>query len=332
MAELVVGIAAVVTVVYALFGGADFGGGIWDLLASGPRRPQQRTTIAKAMGPVWEANHVWLIFLIVILFTAFPPVYAVLSIALYLPFHLVLLGIVLRGAAFVFRAYAGRAGVAVGPAAAGWGVVFGVASLLTPFLLGACLGAIATGHIRVSDVEPVVAGTPWLSPLALMVGAIALAVCAYLAAVYLVNETSAELQLDFRRKAWIAWGVTLLLSVAALPLIRNEAAHIWSGLTSRYVAPVLTAGMLAGAAAAISLARQQYRLARAAAVVQVSALLLGWMMAQYPFLIYPDVTIQSAAAPRATLLFFLISVPIGFAVLLPSLWLLFRVFKADVIG
>lgn len=329
MAEVVVAIAAAVTVVYALFGGADFGGGVWDLLAMGPRRAEQRAAISRAMGPVWEANHVWLIFLIIILFTAFPTVYAVLSVALYLPFHFVLLGVVLRGAAFVFRAYARRTGVAVSPAATGWGVTFGVASTLTPLLLGTCLGAIATGHIRVSAAEPVLEGTPWFTPLALIVGAIALALCAYLAAVYLLNETQGSLQADFRKRAWIAWTVTLVLSAGALPLIRIEAAHLWEGLTRPGVAAVVVLGLAAGGVVAFALLRGSYRIARAAAVTQVTAILAGWMMAQYPYLIYPDVTIRSAAAPPATLRFFLFSLPLGFAMLLPSLWLLFRVFKAD---
>src|SRR5687768_9390247 len=128
MPELIAAIAALALFAYAIFGGADFGGGIWDLFSSGPRKQAQREAIASAMGPVWEANHVWLIFLIVILFTAFPAVYATLSSVLFLPFHLVLFGIVLRGAAFVFRAYGVRAGAATTLTEQGWGVVFGAAS------------------------------------------------------------------------------------------------------------------------------------------------------------------------------------------------------------
>src|SRR5262245_2958855 len=152
MPEITAAVGGLAVITYALFGGADFGGGIWDLFATGERRAQQRAAIANAMGPVWEANHVWLIFVIVILFTAFPPVYAALSVALFLPFHLVLFGIVLRGAAFVFRSYARRAG-AVGATRGerGWGVVFGAASTLTPLLLGMSLGA-------VSDRKSVVRG------------------------------------------------------------------------------------------------------------------------------------------------------------------------------
>src|SRR6185503_10846166 len=137
------------TIAYALFGGADFGGGVWDLFAFGPRKREQRLAIVKAMGPVWEANHVWLILVVVVLFTAFPKGYAALGIALFLPFHLALLGIMLRGAAFVFRSYQSRrADAAADPS--WWGAVFGIASLISPVLLGAAFGVITEGAIRVS--------------------------------------------------------------------------------------------------------------------------------------------------------------------------------------
>ena len=149
-----------------------------------------------------EANHVWLIFVIVLLFTAFPAAYAILSVALFVPFHLVLGGIVLRGAAFVFRAHGA---VAVGAPQA-WGSVFGAASAFTPFLLGACLGAISTGRIRLIDgqvaTDPF---SPWLAPFALACGALALALCAYLAAVYLTLETDGALRMDFQRRALASW-------------------------------------------------------------------------------------------------------------------------------
>ena len=146
---LVAALAVTALIAYAVLGGADFGGGIWDLFASGPRRDQQRDAIAHAMGPVWEANHVWLIFVIVIIFSAFPAAYERLSIALFAPFHLVLLGIILRGAAFVFRAYSPQSarGAGAGPSARRWGAVFGIASLITPILLGMCLGAVSAGEI-----------------------------------------------------------------------------------------------------------------------------------------------------------------------------------------
>jgi cytochrome d ubiquinol oxidase subunit II len=328
MIELMAATAGLAVIAYALLGGADFGGGIWDLFAGGARQAEQRAAIGRAMGPVWEANHVWLIFVIVILFTAFPSAYAVLSVALFLPFHLVLLGIVLRGAAFVFRAYARRAGAGTSRAERGWGVVFGAASTVTPLLLGMSLGAVSTGRIRVAGGAVQAAGA-WTAPLAITMGLLALCLCAYLAAVYLTNETAGALQEDFRRRALLSGTVTVGLSGFTIPLLEQSAPHVWSHLFGARALPVLVGGAAAALLAGWCLLRRQYRLARTAAAAQIAALLAGWMLAQYPYIVYPDVTLEAAAAPPATLRFFLITLPIGLAVLLPSLWLLFRVFKAE---
>ena len=329
MAETVAVIAAIATLAYGLLGGADFGGGVWDFFAFGERRNEQRAAIAHAMGPVWEANHVWLIFLIVILFTAFPPVYSTLSTALFVPFHLVLLGIVLRGAAFVFRAYGSRAGTTITRTERTWGVVFGISSTITPFLLGACMGAVATGAIRVRGDVVQTDGLPWLTPLSLMTGALALALCAYLAAVYLTIETEGALQRDFCRYALWSGTATVALSVVALPLVRSEAPHLWQGLISTRVWPILAVGVVAALLAGWCLRTSRFRAARRAAIVQVAMLLAGFIAAQYPYIVYPDLSISSAAAPPASLRFFLVAVPIGMVVLLPSLALLFRVFKSQ---
>src|SRR5439155_24357140 len=199
---------------YAVLAGADFGGGVWDIFASGPRRRAQRQAVSRAMGPVWEANHVWLIFMITGLFTAFPTAFARLALGLYLPFSLVLLGIVLRGAAFAFRAH----GAADTRAGSAWGTAFGIASTITPFLLGACAGAVASGAVPGrpgSDLGSLLA--PWTSPFALICGALALSICAELAASYLAVEEAAlrqpELAEDFRRRALIAAGVTGVLAL-----------------------------------------------------------------------------------------------------------------------
>ena len=171
-------------VAYALLGCADFGGGIWDLLSSGPRAAAQRRHIAQAIGPVWEANHVWLIFLIVVLFTCFPAAYAAASVALFWPLHLILIGIVLRGASFVFRAYGSDAAAAQRT----WSRIFGVASAVTPLLLGACLGAISIGDTGAG--QPAGGAWPgWMAPFPLITGLLALLISAYLAAVYLAWES-----------------------------------------------------------------------------------------------------------------------------------------------
>ena len=323
-----VGVAGVLA--YALLGGADFGGGVWDALASGPRKAEQRRAIALAMGPVWEANHVWLIFVIVVMFAGFPPAYAALSIALFLPFHLVLLGIILRGAAFVFRAHSPESARMEGSGMLRWGAVFGMASVITPVLLGMCLGAVSAGGLRVSGDDVLVqGGPPWLSPVAIAMGMLALALCAGLAAVYLANETEGALQEDFRKRALLAGGLVVALAALLLPLLQAQAPHLLRGLLRVRTLPVLIVGALCAVVAGIALLRERYRLARAATVGEAACVVAGWALAQYPFIIYPDVTVMNAAAPRPTLEFILYTMPIGLALLLPSLWLLFRVFKGE---
>lgn len=334
---LVAALGVVALIAYVVLGGADFGGGIWDLFATGPRRTDQREAIAHAMGPVWEANHVWLIFVIVIIFSAFPRAYEQLSIALFVPFHLVLLGIILRGAAFVFRAYSPqsvrstRAGGADGMAQAGvrrWGAVFGIASVITPVLLGMCLGGVSSGAAVPADSAA--AGVPaWLAPVSLLIGALALALCAYLAAVFLANETSGPLRDDFRSRALLAGTAVVVLSGAALPLVRSQAPHLWEGLIGGPATPVVLIGIIAALLSGWWLRARRYRLARISSVVQIACLLAGWAIAQSPYIIYPGLTLAEAAAPRSTLLFILWSTPAGMALLLPSLWLLFRVFKGE---
>jgi cytochrome d ubiquinol oxidase subunit II len=283
------------------------------------------------MGPVWEANHVWLIFVIVLIFTAFPPAYAALSIGLFVPLHLVLLGIILRGAAFVFRAYAPAATGAVGGTRTQrqWGAVFGAASVMTPVLLGMSLGAVSTGGMRIREGDVIVTAPVWLARMPIAMGALALALCAYLAAVFLVYETRGDLRDDFRRRAFAAGTVVVGLSIVLLPLLRLDAPHLWSGLIGGPATPIVAVGTIAALVSGGAIVLRRDHLARVAAVAQIACLLAGWAVAQHPYLIYPDLTLQQAAAPRATLAFILISAPIGLAILLPSLALLFRVFKSS---
>jgi cytochrome bd ubiquinol oxidase subunit II len=330
---LVAALGVMALIAYAVLGGADFGGGVWDLFAAGPRRTAQRDAIAHAMGPVWEANHVWLIFVIVIIFSAFPRAYAALSIALFIPFHLVLLGIILRGAAFVFRAYSPQSarGAGAGPGAQRWGAIFGIASVMTPILLGMCLGAVSSGGIVIEGSDPGHAGglPAWLAPVSLLIGALALSLCAYLAAVFLANETAGALREDFRTRALFAGTAVVALSAAALPLIRMQAPHLWQGLIGGPATAVVLVGVSAALLSGWWLRRRRYRLARISSVLQVACLLAGWAIAQSPYVVFPDLTLADAAAPPSTLLFILWSTPVGMALLIPSLWLLFRVFKGE---
>lgn len=311
---------------YGVLAGADFGGGILDAVARGPRRDEQRDAISHAMGPVWEANHVWLIFVIVLLFTGFPRAFYALVEGLFVPFHLALVGITLRGAAFVFRAYGPRDASAL----RNWGRVFGVASVFTPVLLGMCLGAVSSGRLRVGADGEVTAGTAaWLSPMAVVTGLFALSLCAYLAAVFLTVETDGALREDFRRRALAIGTVVVVLSAVLVPGVFVAAPHLGAGLLSARALPVLGVGGVAALASGYGLWKRHYRVARVATVAQVTCLLAGYALAQFPYLIYPDVPLAGSAAPEATLRALLWTVPPGLALLLPSLWWLFKVFKSE---
>ena len=312
---------------YVLLGGADFGGGLWDLAATGPRRARHRALIADAIAPVWEANHVWLIFVLTGLLAAFPEVFADLSIALYLPFSLVLLGIVFRGAAFAFRAHGDGSSPWVGT----WTRVFGIASLVSPFLLGASAASIASGRIRVIDGE-VHAGlvSAWTAPLSLFAGLFTIAICGYLAATYLVVEAvdrgDPELERDFRARAIGSGIVAGGLAAVGLLMVRAEAPVLWTGMLER-AWPFVVASGLAGSVSLGAMVRGAYRPARVASAVAVAAVLWGWGAAQWPYLVVPDVTAGSAAAPPGTMRLVAIGFTLGGLLLAPSLFLLFRVFK-----
>lgn len=328
-AELLLGGAMVgAFVLYALFGGADFGGGVWDLLASGPRKAEQRALIARALGPVWEVNHVWLIIGIVLMFAAFPRAFQVLTVALHIPLTLLLLGIVFRGTAFTFRTYDMR-GDRVQRT---WGLVFSVASVLSPGLLGMCVGAVVGGLIRVEGRTVVVSSlfTPWLTPFALAVGFLALCLFAFLAAVYLTAEAQ-ELALreDFRRRALGAGVAVFIAAFGVLGLAREGAPRVWEGLTdSPYALALHGATAVAAVTAFALLWRRRFHLARVAAAAQVALIVAGWAASQYPYLVVPDLTLRAAAAGEATLRALLVALAVGAVLIFPSLGLLFYVFRA----
>ena len=313
-------------ILYALMGGADFGGGMWDLFATGPRAADQRHAISRAIAPIWEANHVWLILVVVLLFTGFPAAFAAMMTALYVPVMGMLIGIVLRGSAFVFRNYDSRPGAARHR----WGTAFGLASFFTPFLQGMILGALATGRIRVTDgfvISGFLAG--WLTPFAFACGGFALGLFAFLAATYLTLATPdrSPVQNDFRRRA-IGSGVLLgPLAGAVFLTARTGAPDLFHGLTDWWAPWLLMVTSVCALAALAALATRRFRVARVAAAGQVMSILLGWCLAQYPNLITPDVTVTNAGAPAATLRLLLLALGAGTVILLPSLVFLFRLFK-----
>jgi cytochrome d ubiquinol oxidase subunit II len=331
---LLVALVAMVSLnAYALLAGADFGGGVWDLLASGPRRNRQRQLIAKAMGPVWEANHVWLILIVVLLFTCFPAVFSRLAILLHIPLTLMLIGIVLRGSAFTFRSY-DRGNDQLQRR---WGSVFSIASLVTPLLLGIMIGTVAAGRLTMADRGSDFTATylrPWLSPFTVAIGFFALFLFAFLAAVYLTVETrERDLKEDFRRRALLSGGAVFLAAMAALLLSSHDesgAPLMWEGLIhSPWAILVHGATAISAITALLALGARRYLLARVAAATQVSFILWGWTIAQFPYLIPPDLTIAGTAAPDVTLRLVLGALALGAALLIPSLYYLFRVFKSE---
>jgi cytochrome d ubiquinol oxidase subunit II len=326
---ILAGLIAVSLNAYVLFGGADFGGGVWDLLATGPRRERQREVISHAIGPIWEANHVWLILAIVLTFSCFPPVFARLGTVLHIPLSLMLVGIVLRGSAFTFRTYDDQHDAVQRR----WGRIFAGASLVTPVLLGVCIGAVASGHAGPLPASGDFADRfvdPWLTPFSLAVGLMALALFAHLAAVFLTLESDdPALTEDFRLRALWSGGILFLVAFGALLISRDQAPLMGVGLlVSPWSLPFHVATGLAAIAVLASLWWKRYHLARMAVGLQVSLILWGWAVSQYPYLVPPDLSIQGAAAPAATLRLVLIVLGLGIVVLLPSLIYLFRVFKA----
>jgi len=313
---------------YALFGGADFGGGVWHLLARGARGDRQRALVAHAICPIWEANHVWLILVVVVLFTGFPPAFAAITTRLHLPLVVLLVAIVVRGAAFAFQS----AMTDVMPRRGrGWGFAFGLSSVAAPILLGMTVGVLASGRAvdaPLSLLDPV---GPWLDPFAIACGLFALVLFAYLAAVYLTVDAAhdRELQEDFRRRALVTGVLAGALALATFLLAGRGAPIVRMGLGRRSWSWALHAVTAVAALTALgALALRRWRLARVAAAAQVAFVVLGWGASQYPYLIVPVMSLRSASAPRATQGLLLAALAAGLVVLAPSLWLLFRVFKA----
>ena len=314
---ILVGVAA-----YVVLAGADFGAGQWYLLA-GPRRGGRavRDFTYHAMAAVWEANHVWLIFVLVVCWTAYPTAFGSIASTLALPLFVAALGIILRG-----TAYALRSGVKPDRETEGIvGLVFGASSVLTPFALGAAIGGIASGRVPVGNAEGDLI-TSWLNGTSLAVGAIAVATSGYLAAVYLAGDAARSgeeaLAAAFRTRALAMGVVTGLLAVVGLAVLRADARALFDDLVG---GAALAAVLVSGAAglATLALVRAgRYEPARLSAAVAVAAIVAGWGLAQRPELL-PGLTVEQAAAGRTTLVALLVSVGIGMLVLIPSLALLF---------
>jgi cytochrome d ubiquinol oxidase subunit II len=306
---------------YAVFGGADFGGGFWALLAGdGERGRRARALIDWAIGPVWEANHVWLIFVLVTLWTAFPEAFASVMSTLFIPLCLAAFGIVLRGAGFGFHRIADkRVGRRLAEAA------FAISSVLTPFFMGTVVGAVASGRVPIGNAEgdPV---TSWLNPVSLLIGALFVATGAYLAAVFLVSDArrigDPELVGYFAARARAIAAVAGVLALVGIFVLHEDARYIYDGLTSEGL-PLVLLSAVCGVGALVLLWRGAPRGARPLAVGAVVAVIWGWGVAQYPYLLPKTLTIDEGAGASDTLTAVLILFGVAVVVVLPALGLLF---------
>jgi cytochrome d ubiquinol oxidase subunit II len=322
---LLVGVTA-----YAVFGGADFGAGLWSLLAwRGDRSRRPRELVDWAIGPVWEVNHVWLIFVLVVLWTGFSSAFEAIFSTLFIPLSLAALGIVLRGAGFAFHKTARRArGRTVSEG------LFGVASLLTPFFMGTVVGAIAGQRVPVGNAAGD-AVTSWLNPLSLLVGALFVATSAYVAAVFLVSDArradAPDLERYFTARALIAAVVTGAVAAAGLVLLHSDARFVFDGLTGDGL-PLVILSVLCGIAVLLLLRRGARRGARPLAIGAVAAVIAGWGVAQNPYVLPQKLTIADAAAPSATLTSVLIVFGVAVVLVLPSIALLFTLAQRDLVA
>jgi cytochrome bd ubiquinol oxidase subunit II len=305
---------------YAVFGGADFGGGLWDLVADDAKHGERpRARIQRSLTPVWEANHVWLIFILVVLWTAFPEAFGAIMSTLYVPIALAAVGIVLRGAGFAFRKSVHRLQYR-----RAMGAAFAVSSVLTPFFMGAVVGAIAAGNVPAEGNGD--AFSSWLAPLPLLTGALFVAAGAYLAAVFLVVDShragDKEMEGYFASRALAAGLLAGALAIVGLIALHGEARYAYERLIVEGLPLVIVSALCGFGVLGLLLSRGRRGL-RPLAVGAVVAVIWGWGVAQFPYLLPTSLTIEQAAAPRSTL--DAVMIVFGFAVLLvlPALGLLY---------
>jgi cytochrome bd ubiquinol oxidase subunit II len=308
-------------VAYAVFGGADFGAGFWDLTAGGAKKGEHpRDVIEHSIGPVWEANHVWLIFIFVVLWTSFPEAYASITLTLFVPLTIAALGIVLRGASFAFRKT-----VTTTRVRRVFGGAFAISSVLVPYCMGAIAGGIASGRVPAGGR----AGDPvasWVNPTSVLVGVLAVAAVAYLAAVYLVWDArrlgDAEIAEYFRRRAVVSAVVVAVIAGAGIFVVRADSPYLFDGLASRAL-PLVILSVICGGGALVLLIRDAARGARLLAVVAVASVVFSWGVAQWPYLLPESLTVSAAASPSGTLTAILAAVVLAAVIVVPGFVLLY---------
>ena len=321
MTDAVAAILLIGIVAYAIFGGADFGAGFWDLVAGGARKgARPRSVVNHSIGPVWEANHVWLVFILVVLWTAFSTAFGSIMLTLFVPLSLAAFGIVLRGSSFAFRKEVTRVS-----SQRNFGAAFAISSVLVPFCFGAVAGAVASGRVPAGGV----AGdrwSSWLNPTSILGGVLAVTVCAYLAAVYMVWDAhrfaGRDMEEYFRRRAVGSGIVAGVVAFAGIFVLRADADYLYDRLTGVALPIVILSG-LCGIGSLALLLRHNHRGARLLAIGAVATVIVAWGVAQWPYLLPESLTISDAAAPDATLASVLVVFGLAVVIILPALGLLF---------
>ncbi len=324
---------------YAVLGGADFGAGIWEFNTAFRASERERNLLYHAIGPVWETNHVWLIFVLVILFGAFPPAFASINQALFVPLLLALVGIVFRGAAYAFRSQL-KSDPQHARQARLWVGLFGFASVLAPLFLGASVGAIASGQLAF-DVDGNYQGsylTGWINSLSVFIGFFTVGLCAYCTAAYMIREAHLEaledghdqtILLEVWRQRALFTGIGVgILAMLGLFLVATQYGQLWQGLLQRGW-PLILISVVAGTYSLWAIYRRHINGAAAGVSLTCAAVVLGWGCAQYPDLLPNVWTAEQAASPQNVLRLILISIAVGAVFLVPALFLLFRIFKSD---
>jgi cytochrome d ubiquinol oxidase subunit II len=307
---------------YTGLAGADFGAGFWQLFAGrGPHAEEVREHAHHSMAPVWEANHVWLIFALTVFWTSYPKAFGSIASTLGVPLFIAALGIIFRGAA-----YALRAGASSRREMALIDTVFSVSSILTPFALGACIGAIATDRVPVGNAAGHLISS-WLNPTSIFIGVLTVVSGAYLAAVYLAADAArdghAELEREFRLRALGAGAVAGAVAVAGIFVVGADSHPLLHSLESGRALPAVIVSVVAGLTTLTLVYVRRFEPARYCAALAVAAIIAGFALARWPTIL-PGLTVHQAAAGHDTLVWVLVCVGAGGAILFPSLALLFR--------
>jgi cytochrome bd ubiquinol oxidase subunit II len=328
-ADLAAAILWVGATLYAVFGGADFGAGLWDLIAGDAERGERpRALIQRSLTPVWEANHVWLIFILVVLWTAFPEAFGAIMSTLYVPIALAAVGIVLRGAGFAFRKSVQRLSYR-----RAMGAAFALSSVLTPFFMGTVVGAIAAGNVPAAGNGD--AFSSWIAPLPLVTGALFVATGAYLAAVFLVADAhrvdDGEMESYFSRRALAAGLLGGVLALAGIVALHADARYVYERLIVEGL-PLVIVSILCGFGVLALLLGRGRRGLRPLAAGAVVAVIWGWGVAQFPYLLPTSLKIGESAAPHQTLGAVLVVFIAAVAIVLPALGLLYWLSQRELLG